>query len=83
MRLPQYKSHKQVGALKISAIEIHQDKSATISFEDTRYFPMKVAAPWAERFKGSADDLGYYVVYADGYASWSSTKAFEEGYCMI
>lgn len=25
---------------------------------------------------------GYYVVYADGYSSWSPAKAFEEGYTV-
>ena len=26
---------------------------------------------------------GYYVVYADGYASFSPSKAFEDGYTRI
>lgn len=26
---------------------------------------------------------GYYVVYEDGYASWSPAKAFEEGYTRV
>jgi hypothetical protein len=26
------------------------------------------------------DDLGYFVVYEDGYQSWSPTEAFEKGY---
>jgi hypothetical protein len=26
---------------------------------------------------------GYYVVYADGYKSWSPAKAFEEGYTRV
>ena len=25
-------------------------------------------------------DPGYYVVYEDGYESWSPTKAFEDGH---
>lgn len=26
---------------------------------------------------------GYYVVYTDGYVSWSPAKAFEEGYTKV
>jgi len=27
--------------------------------------------------------MGYYVVYEDGYESWSPTKEFQEGYELI
>lgn len=33
--------------------------------------------------KATESDLGYYVVYDDGYKSWSPAKAFEEGYTKI
>jgi hypothetical protein len=79
--MPRYTSHKAVHALKIAAIEINLDKSARIAPADRGYAPFATAPGWAERFKGGAtDDPGYYVVYADGYASWSPTKAFEDGY---
>jgi len=52
--------------------------------------PIELTGPVAERFfaafeanaasVGNRDDLGYYVLYPDGYVSWSPTKAFEEGY---
>lgn len=77
--MPRYKCHKEVGALRIAAIEIHEDKSATIASRDLDY-TFKTSPGWAERWKGSDADTGYYVVYDDGYASWSPTKAFEEGY---
>lgn len=77
--MPRYKSHKTVWALKIAAIEIHEDKSARIAPADKGYAAFKTAAGWAARFT-SGDDPGYYVVYADGFASWSPTKAFEDGY---
>lgn len=81
--MPRYQCHKKVWALKIAAIEIHKDQSATIAPEHARYAPFTTAAGWGERWKGSKNDLGYYVVYDDGYKSWSPTKAFEEGYTLI
>ena len=83
MELPKYKSHKIVRALSIAAIEVHEDKSATIAPSLTAYAPFKTQPGWAERFKGSEEDKGYYVVYDDGYASWSPTKAFENGYTKL
>lgn len=81
MEMPKYRSHKQVWALKISAIEILEDGSAKIMPEDKRY-GMITAPDYKSKFK-SGDDPGYYVVYADGYKSWSPTKAFEDGYTLI
>lgn len=78
--LPLYRSHKVVGALKIAAIEVHKNGAATISPADPGYSPFKTAAKWAERFTGGEGDLGYFVVYDDGFASWSPTRAFENGY---
>ena len=83
MEMPRYRSHKEVWGLKIAGIQFNEDRSAIIAPKDEGYSPFKVAAEWAERFKGSEDDLGYYVVYKDGYASWSPTEAFEGGYTRI
>lgn len=79
--MPKYQSHKQVWALPIAAIERDADGSAKIAPAERRYgtIQTKPGYPW----KGNEDDLGYYVVYADGYESWSPTKAFEDGYTLI
>lgn len=82
-QMPQYKCHKEVWALKIDAIEVYADKSATITPADNGYAPFRATTGWAGRFHGNEEDRGYYVVYQDGYASWSPTKAFEEGYTLI
>jgi len=82
-QLPKYKCYKEVWALRIAAIEIHEDKSATIAPADGDYAPFKTAPGWADKFHGSDEDTGYYVVYADGYKSWSPTDAFESGYTKI
>lgn len=81
--LPQYRCHKIVGALKISAIEFAKDGTASIA--SAEQYPTITVQGYRERFKGddpslAYEDLGYYVVYDDGYQSWSPTKAFEEGY---
>lgn len=81
--MPKYRSHKQVWALRIAAIEIHKDKSATIAPRDDGYAPFTTNEGWAERFKGTEEDPGIYVVYDDGYASWSPTAAFVNGYTPV
>jgi hypothetical protein len=82
-KMPEYQSHKRVHALKIEAIEILEDGSAKIAPEKP-FSVFTKDAEWAARFKGGEeDDPGYYVVYEDGYCSWSPTKAFEEGYSRV
>ena len=78
--MPRYQSHKKVWALKIAAIEVHEDKSATIAPSDEGYAPFQTRAGWADRFDGGEEDTGYYVQYEDGFSSWSPTDAFESGY---
>ena len=82
-QLPKYRSHKEVWALKLVGVATHSDGSATLVPEDNRYATFVIDSGWAERFHGSKDDYGYYVVYSDGYTSWSPTKAFEEGYTKL
>jgi hypothetical protein len=82
-QMPRYQSHKKVWALKISALEIHEDGSATIAPEDRTYGPFKTRPEWAERFTGGESDRGYFVQYDDGFTSWSPTEAFETGYSRI
>jgi len=91
--MPKYKSHKEVWALKIKSIELDADLdkkpnkvtdgSAILSFKENGYAQIKVDHDFVRRMKNTDDDLGYYVVYDDGYKSWSPTKAFEEGYTRI
>lgn len=81
--MPKYKSHKTIWALKIAAIEFDRDGSAKIAPSDKGYATVNTKPDFRSRFKGSDTDLGYYVVYSDGYQSWSPTKAFEEGYTRI
>lgn len=45
------------------------------------YAPFEV--DWAFMAKHKPEAGGYYVVYDDGYKSFSPAKAFEEGYTLI
>ena len=89
--MPRYKCHKEVWALKIAGIEFDHDKakaenretdgSATITPAEDRYAPFKVDANYVRKHKPEVG--GYYVVYADGYKSFSPAKAFEDGYSAV
>lgn len=89
--MPKYECHKKVWALKIASIvrdsEVAQrenretDGSATITPADDGFAPFKV--PHAYVRKHDPQPGGYYVVYDDGYASFSPATAFEAGYTRI
>lgn len=71
--LPRYRCHKEVHALKIARVA-----GTLLVPADPRFAPFDVPEGFVERHRPEAG--GYYVVYADGYASFSPGKAFEEGY---
>ena len=80
--MPKYQCHKTVHALKISRIETTDDSpTALLYFEDHSFAPKTVDESFVRRHKPEVG--GYYVVYDDGYASWSPAKAFEDGYSRI
>lgn len=89
--MPRYKCHKEVWALKIAAIDFDRDAaqrenretdgSATIAPAEKGYAPFRVDHDYVRKHKPEAG--GYYVVYADGYKSFSPAKAFEDGYTLL
>lgn len=82
--MPRYKCHKQVWALKIAEITEPTDitgTARTIVPVDEGYAPFGVDGAYIEKHKPEVG--GYYVVYADGYQSYSPAKAFEEGYSRV
>jgi hypothetical protein len=82
--MPRYQCHKKVWALRLSDVEINNDTGeARLTPMGRVYAPFDAPDGWSKRYHGSDDDTGYYVVYDDGYASWSPTKAFEDGYSRI
>lgn len=86
--LPLYNCRMQVRALKISGINLDSteakedgretDGSAMITPAEDGYVPFKIGAEYLRRLKPQVG--GYYVVYKDGYKSYSPARAFEEGY---
>jgi hypothetical protein len=90
--LPKYRCHKEVWALKIKAIrkvstEIHGRGPATagtvfwIVPEDSQYAEFEVPLDFITKHQPQPG--GYYVVYKDGYQSFSPAEAFEDGYTRI
>lgn len=78
--MPRYKSHKEVWALKIKKIDIGIE-TAIITPEDSNYSPFNVDSEYMVKHQPKVG--GYYVVYKDGYRSFSPADAFEEGYTRL
>lgn len=77
--MPKYKCHKEVWALKIESIkQVDSDGNAEITPADKGFAPFVVEGEYTEKHKPHAG--GYYVVYEDGYKSFSPAAAFEGGY---
>lgn len=85
IEMPKYKCHKEVWALKIRMVKPHRDDphdgGAFLEIEDDGYAPILVDRDYMEKHKPA--DGGYYLVYEDGYKSFSPAKAFEDGYSII
>jgi hypothetical protein len=90
-QMPKYKCHKEVWALKINAIHLDSDMaheenretdgSALIVPAEEGYAPFRVDQSYMRKHDPKIG--GYYVVYKDGYKSYSPAKAFEEGYSLM
>ncbi len=80
-QLPKYRCHKEVWALKIAAIEHYTDGAALLSPAEHGYLPFCVSAAYVRKHDPKSG--GYFVVYQDGYQSFSPATAFEEGYSRI
>lgn len=88
VEMPKYQSHKQVWALQIEKSTFNPNGSLDLMFvKSDVYAPINIEGDDAERIhkmmEKHPDDAGYYVVYPDGYKSWSPTQSFEDGYDLI
>ena len=87
--MPRYKSHKEVWALKIANIERHNERdpnaetdgSALLTPCEEGYAPIRVDQAYMRKHQPQVG--GYYVVYKDGYKSFSPAEAFEDGYTRV
>jgi hypothetical protein len=77
--MPKYKCHKEVHALKIAEVSTG---SGTVLLRpaDESYAVIELPIAWAEKHRPKIG--GYYVVYEDGYESYSPGEAFERGYTL-
>lgn len=78
--MPRYKCHKEVWALKIADLKpcFPDDGTLMMTPADSGFAPILLDAAFVAKHKPQVG--GYYVVYKDGYKSWSPAQAFEEGY---
>jgi hypothetical protein len=82
--MPRYVSHKKVWALEIKTVVPDGSAprgaagSCIITPVERGYAPFRVDEEYCRKHNPQAG--GYYVVYADGYKSFSPRKAFLEGY---
>ena len=83
--LASYRCHKVVNAGKISGISSAVGTDSYLHFYNGH--KELVVDSWVLKHRPGEDDFslvgGYFVVYEDGYKSWSPAKAFEEGYTLI
>lgn len=83
--MPRYRCHKEVWAFKITAIEqgtnTTMDDSALLHHTESYFLPVWVDHEYMQKHKPQVG--GYYVVYKDGYKSFSPAAAFEEEYTRI
>lgn len=83
IEIPRYQCHKIVHALKLGGVGPKAaDGSAWLLPEEAElYAPFKADAVYMTNHDPHVG--GYYVVYEDGYKSFSPAAAFESGYTRI
>ena len=75
--LPKYICHKIVRAAKITAFRGDGTDSPNLVLGEVGMVVLE-SAEWYEKHKPQVG--GYYIVYEDGYRSFSPAQAFERGY---
>ena len=91
-QMPKYQCHKKVWALKIKSIEHKPNPDASgnsgassygavITPDDAGYGSFEVSPEFICKHNPVVG--GYYVVYEDGYKSFSPADIFESGYSKI
>lgn len=84
IEFPRYVCHKEVRAIKIGDVIRTTDhyKPVVMILPENRNYPgFEVSA--AYDMKHHPHPGGYYVLYGDGYESYSPAEAFESGYTRV
>lgn len=79
--LPRYLCHKEVQALKIDRLHRNGLESTLLIPADPNYQPIQVPISFLRKHDPQVP--GYFLVYKDGYQSWSPVEAFESGYSRV
>ncbi len=79
--MPQYQCHKKVWALKILGVTLPTASGGGRLDVEAPYSPIEVDGKYMR--KHTPEVGGYFVVYEDGYQSFSPAQAFEAGYTRI
>jgi len=83
-QMPKYKSHKEVWALRIASMETLPDGQLRITPAEAGYEQFDVEKRFVPLHTPGRPQVGwYYVVYEDGYQSFSPSEAFEKGYTLV
>lgn len=79
--MSKYKCHKEVHADKIERIagKYGREHGATLTL--ARGKVVEVSREYLDKHEPKTG--GYYVVYEDGYSSYSPAEAFEKGYTRV
>jgi len=78
--LKTYKCHKEVQAFKIKTLFKYTNGEGWLSPNNDSSDIISVTKEYMQKHKPKIG--GYYVVYEDGYQSFSPAKAFEDGYTL-
>ncbi len=79
--MPKYECHKKVWALKIAGIVGDQHGGVYFQPAEEGYGKVPLTPEYVAKHKPEVG--GYYVVYEDGYKSFSPASAFESGYTRL
>ena len=79
--MPKYECRKKVWALKIAGIVGDQHGGVYFQPAEPGYEKVPMSPEYVAKHKPEVG--GYYVVYEDGYKSFSPASAFESGYTPL
>jgi hypothetical protein len=80
--LPLYECHKKVRAAKITDVRYQDPEQSVLTLDPGDGSKIEIWVRNGFIAKHNPQAGGYYVMYEDGYVSYSPAKAFEEGYSL-
>lgn len=80
-KLPKYRCHKEIQAGKIESITYLEDYQYRLTFTESGLPSVTVSSAYCAKHQPQVG--GYYVLYEDGYESYSPADAFDKGYSRL